>query len=712
MANLRNQLFYPFSRILTIGFSVSTFLAVAFFAAFFCVSPVLADDYDAATEDLSAAWTVSKTTGITLDGNIKSFANHTGTLTINSDPTITLSNGAVFEQSGVINPNKKAIVVKGDGTLKITYQGTNVCSSNTCLFGFYIYDDCIVDNSCVFNSSITDSGNMMLCGSTDFLQFHGNGEFIIGRNTWVRQNCTLKVDSNCNAKFSQSTMAGINTNSGFNLLSNTITFDVADNATLESTVRIFDENKNAGNIIKAGAGTMTILNSNNVYRGSTTISGGTLIANGSSSNNVTSIGTGALTINNATLSAVQGNIPASKLTISGDSTFISSTGWNRFKNISGSGTLTLIGPGYLAINKDYIATNFTGAFIVGTTTQAGMLSLEGRSNLLNAASGKIKVVNGIVDWRGFEQSFNSFEYLDGEMQNMTGKLTLGNEFKYNSSTNLIVPCTIAGTADLVKKGSGTLTLSKAPEYTGSTTVESGTLSLGANSTLYNLSGGSENVLATLDAGTNNLTIDNLTADEAKRFVGSITASSITVKATDNAPMQIYTAANGLVDANSFIVSSGRVDVKGCMQTNVSVETGAKFSPGNSVGNVDIDGTFTLAGGTLLIEMDANGFDTMSATSFDLNNGTISFTLTDDIPWGATYDILTATSGESFNDNIITRMLNGQTLPEYFSLTLAGDTNNIVRFSIDRNAVPEPSAWALLILGSMGLLYWRKRGKNA
>ncbi|MBR0236576.1 MAG: PEP-CTERM sorting domain-containing protein [Thermoguttaceae bacterium] len=171
---------------------------------------------------------------------------------------------------------------------------------------------------------------------------------------------------------------------------------------------------------------------------------------------------------------------------------------------------------------------------------------------------------------------------------------------------------------------------------------------------------------------------------------------------------LINAAQGAVDVESLVVSSGRIDAKGAMQAAIEVQSDATFSPGNSVGHVDIDGDFTLDGGTLLIEMDENGIDTMTADSFDLENGTISFTLTDDIPWGASYDILTATSGESFDESIIDRILGNQTLPSYFSLALAGDTNNIVRFSIDRNAVPEPSTWALLLLGAAGLLYWRKR----
>ncbi len=145
--------------------------------------------------------------------------------------------------------------------------------------------------------------------------------------------------------------------------------------------------------------------------------------------------------------------------------------------------------------------------------------------------------------------------------------------------------------------------------------------------------------------------------------------------------------NKAEEVETISISSGRIDIKGCIDASIELQNDATFSPGNSVGHVDIDGDFILnAGTTLLIEMDATGIDTMAATSFDLDNGTISFTLSDEIPGGATYDILT----------------------EYYTLALAGPTNNIVRFSIDRNAVPEPSTWALLILGAAGLLYVRKR----
>ena len=190
--------------------------------------------------------------------------------------------------------------------------------------------------------------------------------------------------------------------------------------------------------------------------------------------------------------------------------------------------------------------------------------------------------------------------------------------------------------------------------------------------------------------------------------------------TGDGTLKIVAAAEGLVRAESFVISSGRLDMKGYFEGTLQIgndtidqdetdqDETAVFSPGNSVGHVDIDGDFILkSGATLLIEMDETGIDTMAATSFDLN-GTISFTVTDDIPGGAKYDILTSKDGTPFDEGIITQMLNGQKLPEYFTLSLAGPSNNIVRFTIDRNAVPEPSTWALLILGVVGLYFIRKK----
>ena len=276
--------------------------------------------------------------------------------------------------------------------------------------------------------------------------------------------------------------------------------------------------------------------------------------------------------------------------------------------------------------------------------------------------------------------------------------------------------TINGSINLVKEGSGKQTLNGANAYTGTTTISEGTLELGADNTLYNLSGGSESNPVTLDAGNNNLTI-NTTGNEEKLFVGSISASEITVNATDDAPFQIYTAADGLVNAESFVVSSGRVDVKGCMQADVEVGSDATFSPGIAVGSVNVDGDFKLTG-ELLMEVDGTGADILTCDTFTMNGGTAVLNWqNDEIPFFSTIDIIISESSDlSDVYNNLVDNIDFSTSPtveqlykdRYIKVLLVGDGSNIIRLSIDRNAVPEPSTWALMILGAAGLLYLRKR----
>ena len=52
----------------------------------------------------------------------------------------------------------------------------------------------------------------------------------------------------------------------------------------------------------------------------------------------------------------------------------------------------------------------------------------------------------------------------------------------------------------------------------------------------------------------------------------------------------YIAAEGNVQKESLVISSGRIDAKGCMKATIEVGSDATFSPGNSVGHLDIDGS--------------------------------------------------------------------------------------------------------------------------
>ena len=259
MANSRS--FLP-TRVLTfVRFTVSVLCV-----AFLCGSSLWAD-YNAATADLGADWTVTNSNGVTLDGSVLNYAKHTGALTISSDPTFTLTNGAVFEESGVITSNKKAIVVQGGGTLKIT-SASDLNSQAKGLWGFYFYDGSVVDTS--------GAGFMCLNGTSNNVRFYEDGELIVGTNMWTKTTTEIHAYAGANAKLTQSTAAGISDASGLNLsTSGSVTFNVEQNATLTSTAKIYDEGS-TGSIAKTGAGSLT-LSGSVTYTVPTTVSDGTLL---------------------------------------------------------------------------------------------------------------------------------------------------------------------------------------------------------------------------------------------------------------------------------------------------------------------------------------------------------------------------------------------------------------------------------------------------
>ncbi|MBR0239359.1 MAG: PEP-CTERM sorting domain-containing protein, partial [Thermoguttaceae bacterium] len=186
----------------------------------------------------------------------------------------------------------------------------------------------------------------------------------------------------------------------------------------------------------------------------------------------------------------------------------------------------------------------------------------------------------------------------------------------------------------------------------------------------------------------------------------------------------YTAANGLVQAESFVISSGRIDAKGAMEAAVNVQSDATFSPGNSVGRLEVTGDVAIASnGVALFEFSSYSegrYDELIVNngSFTANNSTIQlyFESGDAQAWADSLDDtgyqLVADNGFSTGD-FSTWLKNYTNL---FSLTGRSDglylTANVTPENItpDTNAVPEPSTWALLALGVV-VLFLRKRVRN-
>lgn len=121
----------------------------------------------------------------------------------------------------------------------------------------------------------------------------------------------------------------------------------------------------------------------------------------------------------------------------------------------------------------------------------------------------------------------------------------------------------------------------------------------------------------------------------------------------------------------------------------------------------VDGEFKLdQDAVLLLEQDANGMDLLKADSFDVELGSIELELGLVLP-DQTYPIIQNTSEDFGADQDVDFWTSLLTSTSAYSWDLAV-VGNTVYATIDANAVPEPSAWMLLLVGSFGLLYWRKK----
>ena len=267
-----------------------------------------------------------------------------------------------------------------------------------------------------------------------------------------------------------------------------------------------------GILTKSGSGTLT-LSAANSYSGTTTINAGTLqIGNGGSTG---SLAASSAMIDNATLAfnrsntATQGADFASLL--SGTGAVIQ----------AGSGTLVLAG-----------ANTYTGSTTVsrGTLSASIIVVAGGSSTLGNATSpvllgsavnqGTLSYTGGLATFtRGFTINPGGGQLTNAGTNALTlasGEIAAAGLFTVGGPTQAVtISSVVSGSGGLTKTGADSLTLSGANTYTGTTTIQGGTLTLGSGTTAT-INTSSALVLA----NNASLTLNNLTTDSAVDRLGN------------------------------------------------------------------------------------------------------------------------------------------------------------------------------------------------
>ncbi|MFH1044538.1 MAG: autotransporter-associated beta strand repeat-containing protein, partial [Pseudomonadota bacterium] len=422
--------------------------------------------------------------------------------------TLTLqgSTASTGEIAGAIVDSSGATALTKAGTDTWTLSGANIYTGVTT-----INEGTLVVGADAPSGSAGALGNAASAvllgdttGSASAMLLTG-GAFTVGRDVTVQagNSGTMRIGGNTAA--SSTFSGGVTLNKDVTLMA------VSGTTTFSGVI------SGAGGVSKTGGGTVYLNQPANTYTGATWIAQGTLqadklaVGGANSSLGATAAGTAIVlgdTSNAATLEYMgtsgdssdrqfsvaggssTGTINASNagftgLTLSGAMANAGGLTFNVTNAagvlsasgvISGAGAVTKAGGGTLVLSG---ANSYAGT----TTVSAGTLKL-GAANVIPDGSGNGNVsVTGTLDLGGFSETINGLTgggTVDNSVAGGPYTLTVGSNDAISSFGGVITDAT--GTLALTKTGTGTLTLTGANTYSGTTTISAGTLQVGDGGT--------------------------------------------------------------------------------------------------------------------------------------------------------------------------------------------------------------------------------------
>jgi fibronectin-binding autotransporter adhesin len=550
----------------------------------------------------------SGTNAQTLSGEISG----TGALTRNGAGTLTLTGNNSY--SGVTTVSAGTLTLNNAANNNQTIQGDILIDGGVLSYG--TVDNQIADSSNVtitsgtlnlgsraetINSLIMGGGNLTFgnltlgasssftggssvrqTGSSSAQRLTTNGTLTLGDTIFTYSHAStdaggglvlngdLVVNSNTTADFTNAIVG-----SGRIILNDANrVFDIGSGANMNVAWRIRSVTESLGALTKNGSGTLT-LTASNVYSGGTTINDGTLVLGTATD---TLANTGAVTINGGTLSIGANSDIVGVVTLAGG-------------DITGTiGVLT--GSSYELQSGNVTA--ILGGTGAATKTTAGTVILSGA----NTYTGDTTISAGTLE-------IGASGLLDGGAY--AGNISLDGVLIYSGTSNQTLSGVISGSGALTQNSSSTLTLSGANTYTGTISINAGTIEIGAAGRLGagSYAGNISNNGTLIHSGTN-----------AQTFSGEISGTG---SLTQNAASQLLLTGNNSYTGTTTI-SAGTIRLQN-----------------TAANNETIVGDITISGGQLTVAAANQIADTASVT---LTSGSIELSI-----YNETINSLTMSGGD-------------------------------------------------------------------
>src|SRR5580704_10014319 len=592
-----------------------------------------------------------------------------GGANISNSSVLTVSTGATFDVSNnsafnVVN------TLAGGGTVQLGSNGLFINNAST-----------------EFSGAIAGSGGVEIRSGTQ--TFSGVNSYT--NETQIDGGATLALKGN--GSIASSAVVGF--------ASSPATLDISQTNAGATVGALFD---NAGNgIISLGSKTLTVANGGtfngviqdggiaggigggltvagneldlggvNTYTGPTTIMAGAILALISPGTIATSSGVNLVGASatfdisgSGTGQTIKGlaGVAGSTVALGGFALTVGSANSTTFAGtitdggLSGGtgGSLVKVGSGTLALSGN---NTYTG----GTTINGGLINFAALNNF---GTGMVTLNGGGVQWAS------------GSTADISSQLAplgaAGGTFDTNGN-NVTLASTISGAGARTKQGLGTLTLAANNTYAGGTTVTGGLINFNAASNfgsgMITLAGGGlqwaagstadiSAKLAPLGAAggtfdTNGNTIAFATAltgtgGLTKQGLGKLNLIANNTYSGPTSVMAGTLSVNGSITSNVTVGSAGTLGGNGTIFGSV-VNAGA-LAPGNSIGLLTVNGTYTqAAGSTYQVEVNAAGQgDRLNVTgapgTATLQGGTVQvLAAAGSYANSTTYTILNATGG--------------------------------------------------------------------